>query len=174
MAYVFRFHSGKNLKGWEDSNPLNSVAINAIEDPNGAHSSREITSIPSPYARIDLVKTAFKEVANLGPEGNTTFHKMVSDALDIGQIFFNADKYKDQIEIISWDRKADLDRLIDSPNPQHKLLGESLRLYLEQDAQTYNFDSLAKLYLINYTRGPEPLNIIGGTSPSTLFLYFRK
>ena len=169
MAYVFRFHSGKNLKGWEDSNPLNSVAINAIEDPNGAHSSREITSIPSPYARIDLVKTAFKEVANLGPEGNTTFHKMVSDALDIGQIFFNADKYKDQIEIISWDRKADLDRLIDSPNPQHKLLGESLRLYLEQDAQTYNFDSLAKLYLINYTRGPEPLNIIGGTSPSTLF-----
>ncbi|MCB7481625.1 hypothetical protein [Christiangramia sediminis] len=169
MAYVFRFHSGKNLKGWEDSNPLNSVAINAIEDPNGAHSSREITSIPSPYARIDLVKTAFKEVANLGPEGNTTFHKMVSDALDIGQIFFNADKYKDQIEIISWDRRTDLDQLINSPNPQHKLLGESLRLYLEQDAQTYNFDSLEKLYLINYTRGPEPLNIIGGTSPSTLF-----
>lgn len=169
MAYVFRFHSGKNLKGWEDSNPLNSVAINAIEDPNGAHSSREITSIPSPYARIDLVKTAFKEVANLGPEGNTTFHKMVSDALDIGQIFFNADKYKDQIEIISWDRRTDLDQLINSPNQQHKLLGESLRLYLEQDAQTYNFDSLAKLYLINYTRGPEPLNIIGGTSPSTLF-----
>ena len=169
MAYVFRFHSGKNLKGWEDSNPLNTVAINAIEDPNGAHSSREITSIPSPYARIDLVKTAFKEVANLGPEGDTTFHKMVSDALDIGQIFFNSEKYKEKIEIISWNRKGDLEKLLTSSNPQHRLLGESLRLYLEQDADTYNFDSLAKLYLINYTRGPEPLNIIGGTSPSTLF-----
>ena len=169
MAYVFRFHPGKDLKGWEDSNPLNEVAIKAIQDPNGAHSSREITSIPSPYARIDLVKTAFKEVANAEPSGNTIFHKMVSDALDIGQIFFNAEKYADKIEIISWDRKGDLDKLLNSSNPQHKLLGESLRLYLEQDASTYNFDSLTKLYLINFTRGPEPLNIIGGTSPSTLF-----
>ena len=97
MAYVFRFHTGNNLKGWEDSNPLNEVAIKAIEDPNGAHSSREITSIPSPFARIDLVKTAYKEVANLGPDGSTIFHKMVSDSLDVGQIFFEADKYDDKI-----------------------------------------------------------------------------
>src|SRR5690606_37402858 len=34
---------------------------------------------------------------------------------------------------------------------------------------TYNFDQLAKLYLINYKKGPNPINIIGGTSPSTLF-----
>ena len=94
---------------------------------------------------------------------------MVSDALDIGQIFFEADKYSDKIEIISWDRKGDLERLIESSNPQHRLLGESLRLYLEQDEETYNFDKLTKIYLINYTQGPEPLNIIGGTSPSTLF-----
>lgn len=169
MAYVFRFHTGKNLKGWDISNPLNEVAIKAIEDPNGAHSSREITSIPSPFARIDLVKTAFKEVANIGPDGDTIFHKMVSDAFDIGQIFFEADKYADKIEIISWDRKGDLERLIDSSNPQHRMLGESLRLYLEQDQDTYNFNALEKLYLINYTQGPEPINIIGGTSPSTLF-----
>ncbi len=169
MAYVFRFHTGKNLKGWEDSNPLNDVAIKAIEDPNGAHSSREITSIPSPFARIDLVKTAFKEVANLDPDGDTIFHKMVSDALDIGQIFFEAEKYSDKIEIISWDRKGDLDRLIESSNPQHRMLGESLRLYLEQDQETYNFNALEKIYLINYTGGDEPINIIGGTSPSTLF-----
>lgn len=169
MAYVFRFHEGQNLKGWEDSNPLNEVAIKAIEDPNGAHSSREITSIPSPFARIDLVKTAFKEVANSTLEGDTIFHKMVSDALDIGQIFFNADKYAGQIEIISWDRNGDLMKLVNSNNPQHRLLGESLRLYLEQDKETYNFDKLSKLYLLNYTQGPDPINIIGGTSPSTFF-----
>jgi len=169
MAYNFRFHNGKDIKGWEDSNPLNEVAIKAIEDPNGAHSSREITSIPSPYARIDLVKTAFKEVSNIGPDGDTIYHKMVSDALDIGQIFFEADKYSDKIEIISWDRKADLNNLINSSNPKHKMLGESLRLYLEQNQATYNFDTLNKLYLINYTEGDNPIDIIGGTSPSTLF-----
>ena len=169
MAYVFRFHTGRNLSGWEDSNPLNEVAIKAIEDPNGANSSREITSIPSPFARIDLVKTAFKEVSNIGPDGDTIFHKMVSDALDIGQIFYEAEKYADKIEIISWDRKAELDKLIESSNPQHRMLGESLRLYLEQDEKTYNFNALDKFYLLNYTKGPEPLNIIGGTSPSTLF-----
>lgn len=169
MAYNFRFHNGKDIKGWEESNPLNEVAIKAIEDPNGAHSSREITSIPSPFARIDLVKTAFKEVTNIGLDGNTIYHKMVSDALDIGQIFFEADKYADKIEIISWDRKADLNKLINSSNPNHRMLGESLRLYLEQDQATYNFDVLRKLYLINYKEGDNPINILGGTSPSTLF-----
>jgi hypothetical protein len=169
MAYVFRFHEGQNLKGWEDSNPLNELAIKAIEDPNGAHSSREITSIPSPFARIDLIKTAFKEVANTSLDGTTIYHKMVSDALDIGQIFYNIDKYADKIEIISWDRNGDLQKLLNSNNPQHRLLGESLRLYLEQDEKTYNFDKLSKLYLLNYTQGPDPINIIGGTSPSTFF-----
>lgn len=169
MAYVFRFHDGKNIKGWEESSPLNEKAIKAIKDPNGADSSREITSIPSPFARIDLVRTAFKEVSNIGINGNTIYHKMVSDALDIGQIFYNADKYSDKIEILSWDQKGDLDRLMDSTNPQHKILGESLRLYLDQDQKVYNFDSLNKFYLINYTKGPDSMNIIGGTSPSTLF-----
>src|SRR5690606_29626902 len=105
MAYVFRFHEGKNIKGWEDSNPLNEVAIKAIKDPNGADSSREITSIPSPFARIDLVKTAFKVVIDMGVVGETIYHKMVSDALDIGQIFYNTDKYDEDIEILSWDKK---------------------------------------------------------------------
>lgn len=169
MAYVFRFHNGKNIKGWEVSNPLNEVAVKAIEDPNGADSSREITSIPSPFARIDLVKTAFKEVVDMGVTGSTIYHKMVSDALDVGQIFYNADKYTEQIEILSWDQKSDLEALVRSSNAQHRILGESLRLYLDQDKNVYNFDQLNKFYLINYTRGSDPMNIIGGTSPSTLF-----
>src|SRR5690606_15217453 len=169
MAYVFRFHEGNNIKGWENSNPLNDVAIKAIKDPDGADSSREITSIPSPFARIDLVKTAFKEVSNMGVVGDTIYHKMVSDALDIGQIFYNADKYADNIEILSWDKKKDLEALVNSSNPQHRILGESLRLYLDQDQEIYNFESLNKLYLINYTKGSDSMNIIGGTSPSTLF-----
>ncbi|MET6989149.1 hypothetical protein [Sediminicola arcticus] len=169
MAKVFRFHEGNNLYDWQDSNPLNDKAIAAIEDPNGEHASREITSIPSPFARIDLMRTAFKEVANTNLIGRTIHHKMVSDALDIGQIFFNYEKFKDKIEIISWDPKHDLDNLVNSNNPNHRLLGESLRLYFIEDAGTYNFKDLNKLYLINYKDGPNAINIIGGTSPASLF-----
>lgn len=166
---VFRFHDGADLYGWDNSSPLNDKAIAAIKDPNGEHASREITSIPSPFARIDLVNTAFKEVANRDLEGDTIYHKMVSDALDIGQILFNHEKYQEKIEIISWDPKVDLQNLLDSPNKGHKSLGESLRLFLNQDAKTYNFDKMHKLYLLNYKDGLNPINIIGGTSPASLF-----
>ena len=166
---VFRFHEGADLYGWDNSNPLNDKAIAAIKDPNGEHASREITSIPSPFARIDLVNTAFKEVANRDLVGDTIYHKMVSDALDIGEILFNFEKYQDKIEIISWDPKNDLQTLLDSSNSGHRSLGESLRLFLQQDAKTYNFDKMHKLYLLNYKVGANPINIIGGTSPASLF-----
>jgi len=169
MAKVFRFHEGNNLYDWQESNPLNNRAIAAIKDPNGAHASREITSIPSPFARIDLVRTAFKEVADSQLTGDTIYHKMVSDALDIGQIFFNYDKFKEKIEIITWDPKNDLNKLLESSNPNHKLLGESLSLYFVEDAEIYNFNEINKLYLINFKDGPNPINIIGGTSPASLF-----
>src|SRR5690606_2399213 len=166
---VFRFHDGADVYGWDNSNPLNDKAIAAIEDPNGEHASREITSIPSPFARIDLVNTAFKEVANRNLNGETIYHKMVSDALDIGQILFDFEKYQDLIEIISWDPINDLSNLLNSTNEGHRALGESLSLYLKQDSATYNFDKMHKIYLLNYKNGNNPLNIIGGTSPVTLF-----
>ncbi len=41
---------------------------------------------------------------------------------------------------------------------------ETLELYLEQDKESYNFDLLHRLYLIEYNH-----KIIGCTSPATLF-----
>ena len=43
-------------------NSENRDGKNGIDDPEGASSKSEITSIPSPFARIDLVKTAFVRV----------------------------------------------------------------------------------------------------------------
>lgn len=172
MAKVFRFHNEGQVSDWGKSK-LQEKHIDQIKDPNGASASKEITSIPSPFARIDLVKTAFREVNKSGDlSGNSIYHKMVSDALDIGQIFFNAEKYANDIEIITWDVNNDLNNLLASNNPQHQTLGKSLELYLNQDGQgkdVYNFGSLRQLYLLNYLKGPNPLNIIGGTSPATLF-----
>lgn len=179
MSKVFRLYKegSTTIREWNESPafPYNSNARDTIEDPDGASAKNEITSIPSPFARIDLVKTAFKEVCRRAKndikelEGNTIFHKMVSDSLDIGEIFFNIDKFKDKIEIITWDPSTMIGALKNDGNASHFYVADALEKYLRSDAATYNFDKLESIYLLNYTNGPDELNIIGATSPATLF-----
>lgn len=171
MAKVFRFHTDNNtIEDWKDSQPYGKNAIDGIKDPDGAKSSKEITSIPSPFARIDLVKTAYENIVNSSNlDGNTIYHKMISDSLDVAEIFFNIDKFKDRVNIIVWDVKTDLNDLLNSKNDKHKLLGKTLKLFLEQDKEAYNFDKIQRLYLLNSNQGPDKINIIGGTSPASLF-----
>ena len=179
MAHVFRIQAeGKNtIEGWQGSAKYSTTAIEQIKDPNGASAQKQITSIPSPFARIDLIKTAFKTVSEKDSttgkysnlEGNNIFHKMVSDSLDVAQIFFEYAKLSDKIEIVPWDAKDDLGSLLDSLDSAHVQLGETYKLFMHQDAQSYNFDKLKRIYLLNYKGGPDEINIIGATSPATLF-----
>ena len=179
MSKVFRLYKEgtTTYQGWNENPafPYNSNARDTIEDPDGASAKNEITSIPSPFARIDLVKTAFKEVCRRATkdikelDGNTIFHKMVSDSLDVGEIFFNIDKFKDKIEIITWDPSSMIPALKDDNNISHYYVADALEKYLQSDAKTYNFNKLQNIYLLNYTKGPDELNIIGATSPATLF-----
>ena len=179
MSKVFRLYKEgtTTYQGWNESPafPYNSNARDTIEDPDGASAKNEITSIPSPFARIDLVKTAFREVCRRATkdikelDGNTIFHKMVSDSLDVGEIFFNIDKFKDKIEIITWDPSSMIPALKNDNNISHFYVADALDKYLQSDAKTYNFGQLQNIYLLNYTKGPDELNIIGATSPATLF-----
>ncbi len=179
MSKVFRLYNGgtSTFEGWSDTAgfPYNSTARDTIDDPDGASSRNEITSIPSPFARIDLVKTAFREVCKRATkninnlEGSTIFHKMVSDSLDIGEIFFNIDKYRDKIEIIVWDYATAVSSLKADGNKYHYYMADALEKYYKSDAKTYNFNDLKNIYLLNYKAGPDELNIIGATSPATLF-----
>ena len=179
MSKVFRLYKEgtTTYQGWNESPafPYNSNARDTIEDPDGASAKNEITSIPSPFARIDLVKTAFREVCRRATkdikelDGNTIYHKMVSDSLDVGEIFFNIDKFKNKIEIITWDPSLMIPALKDDNNVSHFYVADALDKYLQSDAKTYNFDQLKNIYLLNYTNGPDELNIIGATSPATLF-----
>jgi hypothetical protein len=173
MAKIFRHHIGTDtLIDWDASSPYRASTIDQITDPDGGNASNEITSIPSPFARMDLVKTAFKEVAATGVslEGNTIYHKMVSDALDVGQIFFNFDQMSDKINILSWDRRTDLQNLLDSANKSHQLFGRTLELFLKQDAGAYNFDALQRIFLLEQPgHGSSKMQVLGGTSPSTIF-----
>jgi len=180
MAKVFRLHDiqGDNtLTDWQVSKIYGSQALSEIKDPDGADAKKEITSIPSPFARIDLVKTAFKEVvrmANLPTnhteyesfDGKTIYHRMVSDAWDVAEIFFNFEKYRDKFEIIIWDKERDLN--------VKNVFGKTMQRYLESDSRgddPYNFGKLKRFYLLNYIGPGKPsnLNIVGATSPATLF-----
>lgn len=174
MSKVFRLYTGgtDTFRDWNNGVqfPYDSTARDTIQDPEGASAKNEITSIPSPFARIDLVKMAFKEVVRMRSlDGDTIFHKMVSDSLDVGEIFFNFKKFSDKIEIITWDYAAEIVNLANSTNVGHRYYGDALEKYKVSDGPTYNFDKLKNIYLLNYKNGPKPLNIIGATSPSTLF-----
>lgn len=180
MAKIFRLFNiqgNNNIVDWQETKVYGSQAISEITDPDGADAKKEITSIPSPFARIDLIKTAFREVVDManrkqGEKGyasfdsNTIYHKMVSDALDVAEIFFNYDRFKDKFEIVVWDKNKDLD--------PYSVLGKTLDRYLKSDAKgddPYNFSKLERIYMLNYI-GPDrhsSMNIVGATSPATLF-----
>lgn len=174
MAKVLRIHnSGSDtIGGWGTSTQYNSTIINSIEDPAGATATREITSIPSPFARMDLVKEAFAFVNRIGLTGDTIHHKMVSHALDVAQIFFNFDNYKQSalLELIKWDVR-EVDNLRNSYNSAHQLLGQTLDLFIDSDKDQFNFGLLDGLYMLRYVgpNAPNQMTIIGSTSPASLF-----
>jgi len=169
---VFRIHNqGALINDWFSSTPINAALIDSIET-DGGDGRKLPTSIPSPFARIDLVRTAFGIVGNSGQldglERNgvatgSDNHKLISDALDIGQILFNYDKYKQDLKLVAWDKVTSLNILLNG-NEQQKHLGNTLDLFLKQDSQQYNFNDFDKIYILKYKH-----KIIGGTSPRTLF-----
>ena len=106
---ILRLHEGTeagatdNINGWGNSKVISEKAVESIQDPQGSNAQSEITSIPSPFARLDLVKQAFKyvnEQKNL--DGTNIYYRMVSDALDVGEIFFNIDKFSNIVELTEW------------------------------------------------------------------------
>lgn len=187
MGKVYRLHvaGSNNITGW-GSSQYNQNVIKGIQDPQGATSEKPITSIPSPFAIIDLVKTAFKEVASgakvkgpgyllwgadLNHPKGTVYHQMVSDALDVAEIFFNYEKFHDDVN--PKNSLVDIIELKVKDLDVNSEPGATLRKYLDQDSQgndPYNFGKMNSFYMLRYT-GPGALSmdIIGATSPATLF-----
>ncbi|MCR5455992.1 MAG: cell division FtsA domain-containing protein [Bacteroidales bacterium] len=173
MSKVLRLHTSgvDTLEDWQNCTVYGSNVISQIQDPNGASAKHEITSIPSPFARIDLVKQAFKNVADSQQlEGQTIFHKMVSDSLDIGEIFFKSKTYSDRVKILFWDKTSNIEALLNGTAKQ-KILGQTLKMYLDQDAKAYNFDKMQRFFILGYTgdKRKTEFDVLGATSPATLF-----
>ena len=165
MAKIFRIHKkGEGKPGWFNSTAPSPSDLSTITsaDSNG----KVATSIPSPFARVDLVKTAFKFVADSRDTlGNSNNHKLISDALDIGQLFFYFNQVKvkyPNAEILAWDPVIDLNRI--KANPTTNLFGETLGLFWNQDKDVYNYDRVNRVFIIKINH-----QVVGATSPSNLF-----
>lgn len=199
---VFRLHTGQGESGWFNSNTITNDDLSTI-----ITEGKEVaSSIPSPFARIDLVKSAFAWLnykvssivggrTELTPEdklniktiieGRTAQNKLISDALDIAQMFFKYPIIKDKIEIIAWRPKdgnlsnnevGRFKELINnSVNNRHKIFAETLSIYWEQDSVAqadqgnlilYNFEYVNRLYFVINKNTKQ---VIGGSSPATLF-----
>lgn len=170
MAKVLRLHTNAttDLEGWKQSSQIDSSLIQHISDPSSGRASKVSTSIPTPLARMHLFRTAFEfvvtdPVANL--HDTTLYHKMVSQCLDILELVYNFDKFRQaekQLLIRRWNVAEKLQQLESSP--QHELLAQTLSLFLNYRNPNSPFHQFTDVYLIYYN-----YQVIAGTSPFTLF-----
>jgi hypothetical protein len=160
MGKVFRLHKGADGSGWFSSKVFNDENLKTI-----LTDGKEVSnSIPSPFARIDLVKEAFRWVSRNEIDGDTAQHKLVSEALDVGQILFYSDKFSNEIDIVEYKPKIRVENRFGEGNEKNKELASTLDVYWQQDAEFYNFDDADRLFFIRYNK-----QLIGATSPSSLF-----
>ncbi len=158
---------GDTSEGWGIVDNYNADEIEKIDDGQEGNTLNQPTSIPSPYARIDLVLTAFKNL-NLGRQYLNN-QKLVSKVLDMGELLFNYEMVKGKLDITKWvirDKNGPvaLRRLKESRMTGHNKLGRVLDMFLEQDKKPYNFGNLDYIHIISYGG-----LVIGGTSPVTIF-----
>lgn len=177
---IFRVYDSQNannnnIDGWAKMpRKLNKQQVQTIQDPSGNLPNREITSIPSPWGRLDLVRTAFYSINEKHQvEGNSLDHKIVSDTLDIAQICFHLERFRrqDLIQCIRWDRNAELATLTQSTHSGHQALGRAWNKYLDQDKTAFNFAKIRELTLFCFVDpNTKERTIIGSNSPISLFM----
>lgn len=171
---IFRLHEGGITEetGWFKSGIITSKHLETIK----TEGKDVATSIPTPFATIDLVKSAFKWVSENQIKGNSAHHKLVSDALDVAQLFFTAPKFASQIRIVSWSPKDRFRELNENGQRTHMKFAETLQLFWDQDSLDeleangdvlYNFEKVNRLYFL---LNKENNRVIGGTSPATMFI----
>ena len=165
MSEILSYSNNTSKNGEEDwigHAPYSDDDIARIKDPDGGLSENPRTAIPSPLAQLDLVKNAFKQLANERLRGARMNERLVSNALDVAQLFFDYENHKDYLRIIRWNREECLEQL--KSNPQHRLYGETLDLFLRSD-KVYNFDLLKDWYILMWDR-----QVLGGTSPASIVM----
>lgn len=142
------------------------------------------TSIPTPYARLYLFDSAFKQLNSyfnnqdneqkkasykgvIDNEGNivpTAYHLLVSECLDMLEFIFKYGDDKENFDVKEWDVEAECKVLMQNGNADQKELGAALL-----DAyKTTVLSPFSKIYLFKWKADNGEEIILGGTSPITL------
>lgn len=172
-SYIFRKYPGYNpneIQDWSQSTGIDPASFDPENIAFGRGASKAGTSIPSPMARLELFDTAFQIVAsdrgNL--DGNTIYHQLVSDCLDVFQLLFNAKNSEigpgKKIWFKEWKVQENIGRLKErGKDHPHNLLAKSLD-QIFNDRDNGRFSETTSLFLIFYEN-----KLLGGTSPLSLF-----
>lgn len=155
-----------NREGWyEIGGDLPDTLIKSIRNTNGAKASKGVTSVPSPFARIHLMKTAFEYVNfdylynQKRHEGNNIYYDLVSQTLDLLEILYTSISDNLGLKLFRWDMKQQVEKLTNSHLDGAQRLGDALSLF-SKDPLFNGFESFYLIYRGN--------RLLGATSPLTL------
>lgn len=163
MSVILSYSDNTTGTGWIPKEPYSGDDIQKITDPNGDTVEHPRTAIPSPFAQVDLVLTAYETLAASGLAGGAAMHhRLVSDSLDIAQLLFDFPNHAKRLRILRWNPESSL-AAMESGSDAHRLLAETLRLYMESDERAYNFSQAGDWYILQCEG-----RVIGSTSPATL------
>ncbi len=162
---ILSYNNKTTGEGWVPlSNQYSADEINMISDPNGGLSAVPRTAIPSPFAQMDLVKNAFRRLSmSQTLNGELMDERLVAGALDVAQLFFNLPELRAQLQVVEWNRASALQQM--EGEQDHRLLADTLEMFLEQDKEAFNFDRMDRLYFLIHNG-----KAIGSTSPVSLFM----
>lgn len=170
MATKLTIHKNRNTNQthWFESSHYSQDLIKDINDPTGATTKKILTAIPSPFSRMHLFETAFEMInTTKDHDGNSLYHKMISDCFDVLELLFNWDCVKaahPNLKIQIWDRVNSLVNMKNSNSDGQKTLSSTLELYLEQDRVSARFESMCNFYLLTLD-----YEVFAGSSPMTLY-----
>lgn len=162
MSNILSYSNNITGSDWIGREPYTTDDIEKISDPNGGMAEYPRTAIPSPFAQLDLVSNAFARLASCKLQGIRMDLRLVSDALDIAQLLFDYSNHAERLRMVRWNPSAGLARMRQSSNPDHVLLAQTLRLFMETDADAYNFDIADDWFILMLDN-----RVIGSTSSAT-------
>ena len=113
MSKILSYNKKTTGEGWIPlADQYSADEIGMIDDPNGGLSQQPRTAIPSPFAQMDLVKNAFLRLSNHKDlRGELMDEKLVANALDIAQLFFNYPELKGKLKLVEWQAATHLQML---------------------------------------------------------------
>lgn len=159
MSQLLLYGDSGDQAGWSEFKELEKKYVEKLQRKHGKASINPKVSIPSPFARFELVQNAFRNVSSIS-DPEIRDKRLVFYSLDVAQFFFENHQ---GIEITIWNRNEQIKALEQSDQKGHQTLAKALKLYI--DKERYGFNKIENLYILSYKH-----KILGCTSPTSLFM----